>query len=260
MNFLCHGLTRIYTDLLGQNRFPFHEHSKYPIACASRCEVLQGVSANNVADRKYLAVGFLENFRKDVESDDHCKVEAARISRRKEQCQQQDQDGIDLHCGVDAQIALSAQFTGAPVENAGNAKTFEHGEESKSYAHSDALGDDGREQRHEDDHDRNAIPYEAGIVGSKVIVARAERGEDERREHHKVKPALSTIREFDGARTEERNESPDSDDCEWEVRNDVAEVWNSEPGAVVGEVVIRERLGDWREEKGNDCDDDRSDD
>src|SRR5579871_5125440 len=91
---------------------------------------------------------------------------------------------------------MTVQLARAPRQYAGHSDDFQHGEQNESRANADALCDHGREQRHENHHDRDAVPDEAGVVGSEMVVAGTEGGKNESGEHYDVEPALAGIGEF----------------------------------------------------------------
>jgi len=62
-----------------------------------------------MAQREDLAVGFLEDFCQHVETNHGGEVATTRVPGRKQQRQQQDENGIDLdRCGIRSRPALSA--------------------------------------------------------------------------------------------------------------------------------------------------------
>src|SRR5579871_650060 len=75
------SLPRIIAHERGQsrNKFSFLQHSQDPIACGRRCEVLQGMAAHDVAESKHCPIGFFENLREDVETDNDREVGTARV-------------------------------------------------------------------------------------------------------------------------------------------------------------------------------------
>lgn len=82
-----------------------------------------------------------------------------------------------------------------------------------------------------------------------MVVAGTEGREEEAEKNEEVGPAFAAVEECGGGDfTCEKQEAHSSEDCEWEIRSDVTEVGDAEPRAVVGEIVIGERLGDaWDE-------------
>jgi hypothetical protein len=119
---------------------------------------------------------------------------------------------------------------------------LQRGEQAESNEHADPFGDYCRQQRHEDHHDGDAVPDQAGISRLEMVVGGAERSEDQAGEHYEVEPALAVIRECSRARFGQEDQAADSDDCEGDIGDDISEVWDAEPTAVVGEVVIGQRL------------------
>jgi hypothetical protein len=62
------------------------------------------------------------------------------------------------------------------------------------------------------------------------------------------------VSEFHRVQGEENYKSPDSDDSEWQVGDDIAEIGDAEPSAMIGKVVIGERLWNGRKKQSNECD------
>src|ERR1039458_3914433 len=83
---------------------------------------------------------------------------------------------------------------------------------------------------HEDDHDGDAVPDQTRISGLEMIVGRAERGQDQTGKHH------------------EEEQATYADHGEGDVRDYISEVRDAEPGSVVGEAMVGERLRDRRKE------------
>jgi len=78
-----------------------------------------------------------------------------------------------------------------------------------------------------------------------VVVAGTEGSQEEAEENETVGPTFAGIEESDGGSFgEKKNETHCSEDGEWEIGSNVAEVGDAEPGALVRKIVIGERLGD----------------
>jgi len=183
-----------------------------------------------------------------IEANNNREVGGARVLCRNQQHQQQNEDGAHLHRGIEAQIAVPLQFSSTPHEHAADACGLQRGEQPQAGDNAHSLRDDGGEQSHEDDHDGDAVPDQTRIFGREMIVGRAERGENQSGEHHEVEPALAVIGESPGAWFEQEHQAAESDQREGEVRDCISEVRDTEPGSVVGEVVVGEGLRDRREE------------
>jgi hypothetical protein len=87
-----------------------------------------------------------------------------------------------------------------------------------------------------------------------VVVARAERRENERCKHDQIRPAFAGIRELDLSGREHCDQAPNTHQGERKVGDHIAEIGNAEPGALIGEVVVRERLWNWRKQDRDDRD------
>ena len=97
-------------------------------------------------------------------------------------------------------------------------------------------------------------PASPGVVGREVIVAGAEGREDEPDGDADPWPALASVDEVNLSRREQKEESPEPGQGEWDVREHISGVRDAEPGSLVGEAVIGLRLGDRLQHEPDDDD------
>jgi hypothetical protein len=64
-----HPHLRLWSD-----QYSLLQHAQNPITCRGGGQMLQGVTADDVAEGEDLTVGFLENLGEDVESHDRGEV------------------------------------------------------------------------------------------------------------------------------------------------------------------------------------------
>src|ERR1035441_154639 len=88
------------------------QHAKDPIDPQRSGQMLQRVSADDVAEIENLLVCHLKNLGQDVKLHRHYHIAAACVAGRKEPQQQEyEGEGIKLHHEVKAQIARAVQLT-----------------------------------------------------------------------------------------------------------------------------------------------------
>jgi hypothetical protein len=93
-----------------------------------------------------------------------------------------------------------------------------------------------------------------------MIVGGAKCGEQHADENENVWPALAWIKKLTVARfSKEKDQTQNSRQKEQQIRNNIAEVRDAEPSALVSKMMVGERLRRPRDEQGGDSNGDRQD-
>src|SRR5260370_29003235 len=74
-----------------------------------------------------------------------------------------------------------------------------------------------------------------------MVISRADRGKRDPGKKDQVEPALASIDE-PSAPTKNGNNSPGAHEQEWKIRNRVAGIGNAAKLALVGKIMVRQRL------------------
>ena len=121
-------------------------------------------------------------------------------------------------------------------ENGGGAEDQKREERPAPEARIDALAQNRGEERTESARHGKAIPEKPSVVGSPVVVGRSERGqEDSGKKKSGCEPDPRNWKTASAACTRQKRESETARRGKNGIREDVACVGNSTPGAHVGE-------------------------
>lgn len=216
--------------------------------------MFEGVAAREMANGVSLGVESFKELSKDVENGDPDEVGSARVAWRKEEQEKWEREnGGELDGRVKAEVALTVEFAEIPLDGAYGAENEQRCESYQTCADADAFCDECGDDAHEGDGHGETIPEQGRVAWMPVVVGGAECSEEETEENEEVGPTLAKIEKCrDGGFGEEKNEAHCSRDGERKIGSNIAEVGNAEPGALVGKIVIGERLRDARDENKGD--------
>lgn len=173
--------------------------------------MLEAVSADDPPEIVNWPIERLGNFRADVKKQNEYIIATARVFRRKKPEQQWNkEDGKKLDERVGAQIALPALLGKIPIQHAEQTREQQRREKFHGRADADSFRDQRRDQTHEANRHRQAIPDEAMIVRREMISAGAEADQSraqEKRDEEPVFPFIAGARcshpkEFVGRRSD----------------------------------------------------------
>src|SRR4051812_35843579 len=139
--------------------------------------MLKRVAADDVTKRINLAVNSLEYFCQEVEAEHHPEAAASGVAGRQQQCKRQLYGGVVMHRRVNPQVAAAVKFVQIPLQNAGESKSNEPRRKPQSGRYADALGDERRHQRSENNGHGQPVPNQVDIVWDEMIVTRPQRSE-----------------------------------------------------------------------------------
>ncbi len=201
--------------------------------------MLQRVAARKAEGRLDRAVEGLEEEGGGVAGEKAVHPGAPSLSAPEEEGRDEDdEDGGGLEEGVGAQVAEEP-----PGEDGDKADGDEWKDEAPACLRIHAVGDDGGRDRREGDRHRKAVPEEGSVVGSPVVVGRAEtRGGDGGKEENPG-PSFPGLGKR-GAVTpgQDDGQPPEADGYKGDVRKDVRRVRNRTEARRVGEAVVVLRL------------------
>lgn len=155
--------------------------------------MLQGVSAEQAAQGKNLAVTGFEDLGKNVEKSDKEQVQAAGVEWWKQQGNDKSEKRVELNRGVKAKVARASLLRPIPLKDAGNTSGGQDGQQPQTKLKANTLHYQSRYQRHEDDSHGQAIPDEASIIWGKVIIRGPHASQNEADKNKKIGPAFARI-------------------------------------------------------------------
>ena len=123
------------------------------------------------------------------------KSSAARVAGREEdEDQEQREQRTELRDRARAQVAVAARLRHVPVDHAANTENDQRQKQAHTGPQVDSLGDDRRDERHEADRHRDAVPHERVVVGAQVIPRGAEGRQRDADEKCEAGPAFAASR------------------------------------------------------------------
>ena len=185
--------------------------------------MLERVAGHDVARRIDRGVGVFQHLGEQVPARGGKPVPGAAVLRREQpEDQRQHEAGEELHPAVEPQV-VGPQ----PPEQTDDAEQDQRPEQRLAHLGVDPLLDDIRQDRHERDRHRQAIPEQPGVVRIPVVVGRAEAGQEHAEEKHARGQVAAEILQAHRADQDER-----------QIGDHVPEIRDAEQRLLVGELVV----------------------
>jgi hypothetical protein len=220
---------------------------------AGRGQVLQRVAADQLARRfEDWCIGQLQPLRGGIRREAEGDVRRVAATTGVEpQNQDHQRQRPELHDEIRPQISRVMQLGPVPVDDTRRARGEQRDEQGTRRLAAHAFGQERREQPHEADRHRQAIPEQSCIVGCEVEVRGADARHRDTREERAIRPRVPVVRQHPGpAPAGDGDEPGDADNRERNIRQDVEAVRHTEKRPVVGEDDVFRRLRDGRPPEG----------